>query len=81
MTNLKEAIEKSKTQPLHRILFGLGIRYVGETTAKALGRSIAHINDLYSTSIDALKKIEDVGGKVVASIQEFFSHQDTKLLL
>lgn len=81
MTNLKEAIEKSKSQPLHRILFGLGIRYVGETTAKALARSVAHINELFSISIEDLKNIEDVGEKVATSIQEFFSHQDTKQLL
>lgn len=81
MMNLQEAIEKSKTQPLHRILFGLGIRYVGENTAKALARSISHIKELYGKSIDELKNIDDVGEKVAASIQEFFSHPDTKVLL
>ncbi len=81
ITNLQESIEKSKTQPLHRLLFGLGIRFVGETTAKALARSISHIDDLYNKSIDDLKNIEDVGEKVAASIQEFFSHPDTKVLL
>jgi DNA ligase (NAD+) len=43
MMNLKEAIEKSKSQPLHRLIFGLGIRYVGETTAKALARTVSHL--------------------------------------
>jgi DNA ligase (NAD+) len=81
MQNLKDAIEKSKTQPLNRILFGLGIRYVGENTAKALARSITHIHDLYTKTIDELKSIEDVGEKVAASILEFFSHPDTKLLI
>lgn len=81
MTNLQEAIEKSKTQPLHRILFGLGIRYVGETTAKALARSVSHIRDLYGRSAEDLRNIEDVGEKVAASIQEFFSHPDTKALI
>ncbi len=81
MSNLKEAIEKSKTQPLHRILYGLGIRYVGENTAKALARRIGHLHDLYTKSIDDLKSIEDVGEKVAASIKEFFSHPDTHLLL
>jgi DNA ligase (NAD+) len=81
MSNLQAAIEKSKTQPLHRLLFGLGIRYVGENTAKALARSISHIHDLYDKTLEDLKNIDDVGEKVAASIVEFFSHPDTRLLI
>ncbi|HMN33768.1 MAG TPA: NAD-dependent DNA ligase LigA, partial [Chitinophagaceae bacterium] len=79
--NLQEAIEKSKTQALHRVIFGLGIRYVGETTAKAMTRSVTHIKDFYSKTIEELKSIEDVGEKVAASIFDFFSHPDTKYLI
>jgi len=81
ITNLKEAIEKSKTQPLHRLIFGLGIRYVGETTAKALARTLSHLTDLYGKSKEDLLGIDDVGDKVATSIVEFFSHADNRALL
>jgi DNA ligase (NAD+) len=81
MLNLKEAIEKSKSQPLHRLIFGLGIRYVGETTAKALARTVSHITDLYSKTKEDLLTIEDVGEKVANSIVEFFSHHDNRAIL
>ncbi len=81
MLNLKEAIEKSKSQPLHRLIFGLGIRYVGETTAKALARTVSHLTDLYGKTKEDLLSIEDVGEKVATSIVEFFSHQDNRAIL
>ncbi len=81
MTNLKEAIEKSKGQPLNRLLFALGIRYVGETTAKTLTRNIAHIADLYAMNIEQLCTMEDVGIKVASSIVDFFSHPDNRKLI
>jgi len=81
MLNLKEAIEKSKSQPLHRLIFGLGIRYVGETTAKALARTVSHLTDLYHKTKEDLLTIDDVGDKVATSIVEFFSHHDNKAIL
>lgn len=74
--NLKIAIEASKTQPLHRILFGLGIRFVGETTAKTLTRKVTDIRDFKDWSIEQLLALEDVGPKVAQSIFDFF--HDTK---
>jgi DNA ligase (NAD+) len=70
---LQEAIEKSKQQNLSRIIYALGIRYVGETTSKTLARSITHLNELSTKTIDDLKQLEDVGIKVAQSIVEFFS--------
>lgn len=81
MINLKEAIEKSKTQALNRLIFALGIRYVGETTAKALARTVSHITDLYGKTKEELLVIEDVGEKVATSIIEFFKHQDNRAIL
>ena len=81
MLNLQEAIEKSKTQPLHRLLFGLGIRYVGETTAKTIARSIASITDLYGMTTEQLCTLDDVGVKVAASIADFFTHPDNRQLI
>ncbi|MBK7290344.1 MAG: NAD-dependent DNA ligase LigA [Chitinophagaceae bacterium] len=72
--NLQTAIEKSKTQPLHRLLYALGIRFVGETTAKTLARSVTHLLDLKKISLEDLQNIEDVGPKVAGSIHHFFSN-------
>ena len=72
---MQEAIEKTKTQALHRLLFGLGIRYVGETTGKNLAREISHLNELSSKTEEELLAIEDIGTKVVASIIDFFAQE------
>jgi DNA ligase (NAD+) len=74
--NLVEAIEKSTSQPLHRLINSLGIRYVGETTAKALAQKVHHLLDLQKMSKEELQKIEDVGVKVAESIYQFFSTKD-----
>lgn len=81
ITNLREAIEKSKQQPLHRIIFALGIRYVGETTAKVLARAVEHLLDFRNYSEEKLRELEDVGTKVAGSIHQFFSNQDNLHLL
>ncbi|MEO5947063.1 MAG: NAD-dependent DNA ligase LigA [Chitinophagaceae bacterium] len=72
--NLQAAIEKSKFQPLHRLLYALGIRFVGETTAKTLARSVSHLLDLKKFSLEDLQNLEDVGPKVAGSILHFFSN-------
>jgi len=75
LEKLKSAIEASKKQPLNRLIFGLGIRYVGETTAKELARNIHHIFDLKDLSIGQLQQFKDIGFKVSESIYSFF-HDD-----
>lgn len=74
ITNLQTNIEKSKSQPLHRLIFALGIRYVGETTAKTLAQSITQLNDLSRMSLEDLQSLEDVGVKVANSIYQFFKN-------
>lgn len=74
--NLLSAIENSKKQPLHRIIFGLGIRYVGETTAKTLAHAVEHLLDLRNFDEEALQNLEDVGPKVAGSVAQFFSNDD-----
>jgi len=70
--NLKAAIEASKTQPLYRLIYALGIRFVGETTAKTIASHIHHILDLQNLSEEALQAFEDVGVKVANSIYHYF---------
>jgi DNA ligase (NAD+) len=80
ITNLQNAIEASKTQPLHRIVFALGIRYVGETTAKTLAQAVTHLMDFKDKTIEELQGMEDVGPKVAGSIYQFF-HTSANLKL
>lgn len=74
--NLQAAIDASKAQPLHRLIFGLGIRYVGETTAKILANKISHLLELRNFTIEDLQQLEDIGPKVAGSIAHFFSTQE-----
>src|SRR5829696_7257332 len=74
--NLTTAIEVSKKQPLHRLIYALGIRYVGETMAKTLAHAVDHLLDLQTFDEEALQNLEDVGPKVAGSVVQFFSNQD-----
>ncbi len=79
--NLRNAIEHSKNQSLHRLIFGLGIRYVGEATAKTLGKSVENIFDLQKFSIEELHQLKDIGNKVGESIYDFFHNDDNMAML
>ncbi|MEO6187801.1 MAG: NAD-dependent DNA ligase LigA, partial [Ginsengibacter sp.] len=81
IANLRKAIDISKTQTLNRLIFGLGIRYVGETTAKILGRSVDRIFDLADLSLDQLRDLKDIGEKVSGSIYDFFKNEDNLHML
>ncbi len=74
--NLQAAIESSRSQPLHRLIFGLGIRYVGENTAKTLANVVTHLLDFKDYSLEQLQTLEDVGVKVATSVYEFFNNKD-----
>jgi DNA ligase (NAD+) len=76
ITNLQTAISNSKNQPLHRLLYALGIRFVGETTAKTLAHSVNHLLDFQDYSLEDLQNLEDIGPKVGGSIYHFFRNKD-----
>jgi DNA ligase (NAD+) len=76
--NLQSAVEKSKSQPLSRIIFGLGIRHVGETMAKTLASAVSHIRELYDWDEEKLVSLEDVGPKVAASVAHFFATPEAR---
>ena len=71
--NLVDALEKSKTPTLARFLFSLGIRQVGETTAKDLARHFGKLDALMNASVEQLLEVPDVGPIVAASIHTFFA--------
>ncbi len=79
--NLSTAIDASKKQALHRVIFGLGIRYVGETTAKTLAQNVEHLLDLQNFTLEKLLQLPDIGIKVATSIVSFFSNQDNIAML
>lgn len=79
--NLQMAISNSRSQPLHRLIFGLGIRFVGETTAKTLAQAVNHLTDFKRFSLDDLKNLEDVGPKVAGSIHHFFGTESNLHML
>ena len=79
--NLKAALEASKTNPLHRLIFALGIRHVGRRTAQTLAAAVADIRDLSKWTEAELTRLTDVGPKVAAQIVEFFAQADKLALL
>jgi DNA ligase (NAD+) len=80
VSNLLEAIERSKTRPLWRLLFGLGILHVGVSAARALADHFPDLDAIAKTSIDELQQIPDVGEVVGRSIHQFF-HEPHNLAL
>jgi DNA ligase (NAD+) len=82
--NLIQAIERSKKVALHRLINALGIRYVGEATARILARHFQSLEGLINASRDELLQVEEVGEQVAASIREYFDdprHQEMLLRL
>lgn len=72
---LLDAIEKSKDNALHRLLFGLGIRHVGQRVAKILAEHFGSMDRLMSADIDELMSIEEIGETIAGSIKDFFSEE------
>ncbi len=79
--NLQTAIEKSKQQPLNRLIFGLGIRYVGATTAKTLANAVNHLKDFIHWNEEQLCTLEDIGPKVSGAVYQFFQSRENIHLL
>ena len=73
--NIIDAIEKSKSVPFARVLFALGIKYVGETTAKLIAKAMGNIDNIINASVEELTEIEEVGEKIAVSIKDFFSDE------
>jgi DNA ligase (NAD+) len=70
--NLLKSVENSKEIPFERVLFGLGIRFVGETVAKKLARQFKNIDAISTASYDELIQTDEIGEKIAISVQQFF---------
>ncbi len=76
--NLINALEKSKTNPLYRLINAFGIRHIGEKAAKILSARYKTLDALRLASVDELTDIADIGAKMAGSIVDFFSLEQTK---
>jgi DNA ligase (NAD+) len=74
--NFLDGVEASKQRDLWRLLYGLGILHVGAGAAKALGRSFATLDDVFTASVDRLMEAEDIGDVIAQSIVQW--HGDTR---
>lgn len=79
--NLISGIEKSREIPFERVLFALGIRYVGETVAKKLARHYKNISALAASGFEELIMIEDIGERIAESILAFFASEENRELI
>ena len=79
--NLKIGIENSKSKPFQKVLYGLGIRYVGESASKKILKKIKSIDELINMSIESLSEIDEIGEKTALSIKEFFQDEDNRALV
>jgi DNA ligase (NAD+) len=74
-------IEKSKQNPLNRVLFGLGIRFIGERTAQLLAEEFGSIDALMAASAEELERVNEVGPRVAQAIREFFDEAKNRALV
>ena len=72
--NLKNGIEESKKKPFQKVLFGMGIRYVGESASKTLLNKIKSIDELKKVDVEYLSSIDEIGDKTANSIVDFFKN-------
>ena len=71
--NIMEGLRASKEVPFERVLFALGIRFVGETTAKTLVKAFRSIDALASASLDDLLQVDEIGARIAQSILQYFA--------
>lgn len=79
--NLVNGIEKSKEVPFERVLFALGIRYVGETVAKKLAKHYQNIDNLRNASLMDLILVDEIGERIAQSVVEFFENNENQIII
>ena len=76
--NLRAAIERSKEQKFHKILFGLGIRFVGAKTSRILTNYFSNIDEMIAASKEDFLDIEEIGEKIANSLSDFFKNEESR---
>ena len=80
-TNLIQSIEDSKKVPFHRVLYALGIRYVGETVAKIIAEHFQSIEALQKADFETLTQVNEIGDRIAESILKYFADEKNKMLI
>lgn len=73
--NILDALEKSKNVPFERVLFALGIKFVGETVAKTLAFALHDIDHIINASVEEMTQIDEIGEKIALSVRNFFDDE------
>lgn len=79
--NIVKGIDQSKEVPFERVMFALGIRFVGETVAKKIARSFVDIDELIRADLETLENIDEIGEKIAQSIVNYFSKSSNRELV
>jgi DNA ligase (NAD+) len=79
--NIVQAIGASVNIPFHRVLFGLGIRYVGQTVAKKLAQHFGSIDALMQADVEALEAVDEIGTRIAQSVVAFFQDADNLFVI
>ncbi len=79
--NLIQSIAESRNVPFARVLYALGIRYVGETVAKKLAKHFGNINRIMNATLEELTEAEEIGEKIAMSIREYFARPEHQVLI
>lgn len=79
--NIIQGIERSKEVPYERVLFALGIRFVGETVAKKIAKAFRSIEALASANLDDLIHVDEIGEKIAGSIIQYFANEKNRILV
>ena len=79
--NIMEGVRRSKDVPFERLLFALGIRYVGETTAKYLAEHFRTMDAIAAATLEELAEAEEVGTKIAESIVDYFATEDNRRIV
>lgn len=81
VANLLQSVADSKNVPFERVLFGLGIRYVGETVAKRLATAFHSIEQIQEASLEMLINIDEIGERIARSVVDYFANEKNRLLI
>jgi DNA ligase (NAD+) len=81
INNLLKAIEDSKNNPFWKVIFALGIRFIGEGASKILAKRFKDIDELSNSNLETLKSINEIGEKMAESIIRFFSNEKEQKLI
>jgi len=79
--NLVDGVEASKKIPFERVLFAIGIRFVGETVAKKLAKGLKNIENIQNATIEELVAIDEIGDKIAESVHHFFAEEKNRELI